>query len=360
MVLYRKYRPGKFSEVIGQEHVVQTLQGALKMGKLAHAYLFAGPRGTGKTSLARILAKTVNCERPENYDACAACSFCREVENGQALDLIEIDAASNRGIDEIRALREGTRFSSMAGKHKIYVIDECHQLTKEASNALLKTIEEPPTKTLFVLATTEPHKVSSTIISRVQRFDFKKLSTEQITAKLAFISEAEKLTVERDLLKQIAVQAEGSLRDAESNLTKLIAFQGKKIDTETARGILGLIPFERFRDFFDLVLAKKGGEAVLLVNEIYESGLDMEYFTKGLLDYARKILVVKASPVLAAKFASDFGAEQAEHTSLLAETMETKNLLHLMNTLMRVQQELKISPIPQLPLEIAIAELTSV
>ena len=154
MVFYRKYRPKTFSEVVGQEHVVQTLQGALQNNSLAHAYLFTGPRGTGKTTLARLLAKVVNCSQIKNHDACGICDFCKEVETGKSLDLIEIDAASNRGIDEIRELREGARFVSTRGKHKVYIIDECHQLTKEASNALLKTLEEPPPKTLFVLATT--------------------------------------------------------------------------------------------------------------------------------------------------------------------------------------------------------------
>ncbi|MDP3731083.1 MAG: DNA polymerase III subunit gamma/tau, partial [bacterium] len=186
MVLYRKYRPKNFAEVVGQEHVVETLQGAIQTGRLAHAYLFTGPRGTGKTSLARLLAKAVNCDRAGGQtDACAVCDSCKEVEEGRAMDLIEIDAASNRGIDDIRALREGTRFSSMnSGKYKVYVIDECHQLSKDASNALLKTLEEPPAKTIFILATTEPHKVLPTIVSRVQKFDFKKLNTDQIIFKL--------------------------------------------------------------------------------------------------------------------------------------------------------------------------------
>lgn len=358
MILYRKYRPQKFSEVIGQEHVVRTLQGALQTAKLAHAYLFCGPRGTGKTTLARILAKVINCDQPQNSDACSKCNFCLEVEEGQALDLIEIDAASNRGIDEIRALREGTRFSSMVGKYKIYVIDECHQLTKEASNALLKTLEEPPAKTLFVLATTEPHKILPTILSRVQRFDFKKLTVPQIMAKLAGIAVEEKLTIDSELLRLVALQAEGSLRDAESNLSKLVSFQGKEINEEAVRAVLGLIPFHLFRDWFNFILDKKQAEATVLVNHVYQSGLDLDHFAKGLLDYARKILVTRASPAVAKSFAVDLGLEQAGYIADLAKNMNSQDLLKVINVLMRVREEMKHSPIPQLPLELAVAELT--
>ncbi|MDO8495773.1 MAG: DNA polymerase III subunit gamma/tau [bacterium] len=360
MILYRKYRPQKFSDVVGQEHVVRTLQGALQTGKISHAYLFTGPRGTGKTTMARILAKAVNCANPKNSDACAVCDFCTEVETGRAMDLIEIDAASNRGIDEIRTLREGTRFSSMnTGKYKVYVIDECHQLTKEASNALLKTLEEPPAKTLFVLATTEAHKVLPTIISRVQRFDFKKLAVEQIMVKLASISETEKIKIEKDLLRLIALQAEGSLRDAESNFSKLIAFQGKNINEEAVKEVLGIIPFNFFRDWFGFVHQKKQAEATVLVNHIYQSGLDLDNFAKGLLDYARRILVARASPVVAASFQGDIGAEHAQAIVDLAKDLDSKRLSQVIGILMRAREEMKSSPIPQLPLELAIAELTT-
>src|SRR3989344_6921778 len=303
MVLYRKYRPKNFAEVVGQEHVVETLQGAIQTGRLSHAYLFTGPRGTGKTSLARLLAKAVNCDqsypqaRSNLADACAVCGSCKEIEEGRAMDLIEIDAASNRGIDDIRALNEGARFSSANGKHKVYVIDECHMLTKEASNALLKTLEEPPAKTLFVLATTEPHKVLPTIVSRVQKFDFKKLTADQIIFKLQRVASEEKIKITKDHLRLIARQAEGSLRDAESNLAKLIAFKGQEIDEQAIKEVLGIIPFNFYHDFFQFVQAKKGTEALGLISQLYESGLDLENFTKGLLDYARRVLVARADPL---------------------------------------------------------------
>ena len=369
MVLYRKYRPKNFAEVVGQEHVVETLQGAIKTGRLAHAYLFTGPRGTGKTSLARLLAKVVNCDQLRNpvsnletgflSDACAICQSCKEVEEGRAMDLIEIDAASNRGIDEIRALREGTRFSSMnAGKYKVYVIDECHMLTKEASNALLKTLEEPPAKTLFVLATTEPHKVLPTIVSRVQKFDFKKLTTDQIIFKLQRVASEEKIKIDKNILRLIARQTEGSLRDAESNFAKLIAFKGKEINEKDAKEVLGIIPLNFYDDFFHLVYSQKRTEALNLISQIYESGLDLENFTKGLLDYARRVLVARANPTDLNAFSAGLGEETAQKIAGLAREIDGKGVLKFISALMRAQQEIKISPIPQLPLEIAVAELT--
>lgn len=367
LTLYRKYRPKNFAEVVGQEHVVETLQGAIQTGRLAHAYLFTGPRGTGKTSLARLLAKAVNCDQSyplsngvAKWDACAVCGSCKEVEEGRAMDLIEIDAASNRGIDDIRALREGTRFSSMSsGKYKVYVIDECHQLTKEASNALLKTLEEPPPKTLFVLATTEPHKVLPTIVSRVQKFDFKKLTTSQITSKLQTIASAEKIKIDKNLLLLLARQAEGSLRDAESNFAKLIAFKGHEIDEEAIKEVLGIIPLDFYHDFFRLIQDKNKTRGVALIGQIYESGLDLDNFTKGLLDYARRVLVARADVSNLNAFSADLGEDTAQKIANLAKEMNGQSILKLISTLMRVQQEIKISPIPQLPLEIAVMELTS-
>src|SRR3989338_8038200 len=365
MVLYRKYRPKNFAEVVGQEHGVETLQGAIQTGRLAHAYLFTGPRGTGKTSLARLLAKVVNCDRSYPHarsnlaDACAVCSSCKEVEEGRAMDLIEIDAASNRGIDDIRALREGTRFSSMnAGKYKVYIIDECHQLSKEASNALLKTLEEPPAKTLFILATTEPHKVLPTIVSRVQKFDFKKLNTDQIISKLQRIALAEKIEIEKDLLRLIARQAEGSLRDAESNFAKLIAFKGQVIDEEAVKEVLGIIPLNFYYDFFKLIQAKKRPEAITLISQIYESGLDLDNFIKGLLDYSRRVLVARANPADINGFGADLGEDSSQKISGLAKEIDGKGILKLISALIRAREDLKISPIPQLPLEIAVSELT--
>jgi len=378
-VFYRKYRPKTFSEVVGQEHVVQTLQGALRTGTLAHAYLFTGPRGTGKTTIARLLAKAVNCDRnvlrstlsfsinsgneilseAPRSDACGICDFCKEIEAGKSLDLMEIDAASNRGIDEIRELREGTRFASARGKHKVYIIDECHMLTKEAFNAFLKTLEEPPPKTLFVLATTEPNKVLSTVASRTQRFDLKKLKPHQITAKLEHIAGVENIKIEKNLLNSIALQADGSLRDAESCLSKLVAFRGHNIDEKAIKEVLGFIPLENFHNFIAFLIAKDRAQAISMVNNLYESGVDLSNFTKELLAYLRKVLIAKASPATLASYYGGSNEELAQKISILASNIENQKLLEMLGLFFKAQQEMKISPIPQLPLEIAIIELTN-
>ena len=226
LVLYRKYRPQTFAEIIGQEHVVQTLTNAISSGMISHAYLFAGPRGSGKTTIARLLAKAVNCENRKGFEPCNQCSSCLEISAGRALDLIEIDAASHRGIDEMRELRDGIRFIPTKSKYKVFIIDECHQLTKEAANALLKTLEEPPGHAIFILATTEIHKMIPTIISRCQRFDFRKLTLPEIIKRLEIVSGKEKARIEKPALELIAINSGGSIRDAESLLDQVLTFSG--------------------------------------------------------------------------------------------------------------------------------------
>ncbi|MEK7519244.1 MAG: DNA polymerase III subunit gamma/tau, partial [Patescibacteria group bacterium] len=262
LVLYRKYRPQNFSEIIGQEHVVQTLKNALQKGLISHAYLFSGSRGSGKTTIARLLSKAVNCEKLKGSEPCNACSSCKEIQEGRAIDLIEIDAASHRGIDEMRELRDGIKFAPAKSKYKVFIIDEAHQLTKEAANALLKTLEEPPRHAIFILATTEIHKMIPTIISRCQRFDFRKLTIEEIIKRLELLAKKEKVNIEKAALELIALNSGGSLRDAESLLDQVLTFSGVlsgkgQIKAEDIKELLGLVEVRLVSQFCDYLVQKK-------------------------------------------------------------------------------------------------------
>jgi len=358
-VLYRKYRPQTFSEIKGQEHVIETLKGAIKLNRVAHAYLFCGPRGIGKTSIARIFAKALNCEKRINHEPCNSCSTCLAINNNQSIDIIEIDGASNRGIDDIRNIKEIAQVAASQNRYKIFIIDEVHSLTKDAFNALLKILEEPPEHVKFILATTEPHKLLDTVLSRVQRFDLKKLSHAQIIKKLEEVSEKEKVKVEKDVFRLIAVNSEGSLRDAESNFAKLIALSGNNINLEDIKDILGFIPFELYVRFMNSLINKQKEEGVKLVNELYETGVDLENFTKGFTDFTRKIIIAKASQDTMKSFQGELNSEQLAQIEKFAQSIDTKLLIKIINFLMNVRNEIKTSPIPQLPLELAVMEFTS-
>ena len=358
-MLYRKYRPQKFSEIIGQEHVVKTLQGALGSGRVGHAYLFTGSRGTGKTSLARIFAKVLNCAKKTDNEPCNDCHFCLAANQGNLLDLIEIDAASNRGIDEIRNLKDSALVAAPSGGYKVFIIDEVHMLTKDAFNALLKILEEPPTHVVFILATTEPHKILPTVLSRVQRFDFKRLNQNQISEKLKMMARKEGIKIDDDALKTIAMSADGALRDAEVALSKVQAStqSADEITAESVQEILGLASYRYYPEFVGYLLNNDRIGAMGLIQKIYISGTDLENFTGNLVEYVRNILMAKINPAVLASV-SGMNDEEMKNIAALGQSVDGQRLIKMIVSFSNARNEIKHSPVPQLPLELAVIELT--
>jgi DNA polymerase-3 subunit gamma/tau len=293
-VFYRKWRPQTLSEVVGQEPVTQTLRHAVESGKIAHAYLFCGPRGTGKTSMARILAKAVNCPNKTGGEPCNSCDMCRSISEGRALDVIEIDAASNRGIDEIRSLREKANYAPSLARYKVYIIDEVHMLTEAACNALLKTLEEPPPHVIFVLATTEAHKMIPTIISRCQRFNFHRLRQTEMMNKLQLICKKERIHIEPASLELIARAATGSLRDAENILQQMIAYYGNRIELDQIQAELGISRDSRVRQLARCVVSRDVAAGLRIINSLNSDGVDLRQFNMGLVEYLRGLLLAKS------------------------------------------------------------------
>ncbi len=290
-VLARKWRPDHFDEVVGQEHVAQTLINSIEQDRVAHSYLFCGARGVGKTSTARILAKAMNCEQGPTARPCYNCSSCDEISNGQSVDVFEIDGASNRGINEIRELRDGVRYAPSRDEYKIYIIDEVHMLTKEAFNALLKTLEEPPPHAKFIFATTEPQKIPVTILSRCQRFDFKRISQRDIVAHLEQLCEHEGLEAERSALQVIARQANGGMRDALSLLDQIISFSGQRITEKQITEILGVANRKHLFELSEAVLAGDTERALLVLDDVNRFGYDLQQFASELVTHFRDLMV---------------------------------------------------------------------
>lgn len=321
LVLARKWRPQQFQEVVGQEPVVKTLQNAIAANRLAHAYLFCGMRGTGKTTTARIFAKAINCEKGPTPKPCDACDNCREIANGSSLDVIEIDGASNRGIDQIRDLRDNVKFAPSSCRFKVYIIDEVHMLTTEAFNALLKTLEEPPEHVKFFFATTEAHKVPATILSRCQRFDLKRIKTSDIVEHIKKLAEHEKVKVEEPALFTIAVQADGSLRDAISLLDQMIAYCDGKISEKEVITAFGLIEAEKYFDVVRAVHDNNGMRLFEIVDELIRSGKDLSLFLAGLLGHLRNLLIAKTleKPDQILEVSQEQLAKVKEQTQMVAE-----------------------------------------
>jgi len=357
-VLYRKYRPHNFSEIVGRDHIKKTLKNAILMKMVSHAYLFYGQRGTGKTTIARLLAKAINCEKRKEteFEPCLKCQSCIEISKGNAMDLIEIDAASNRGIDQIRDLKEGINIVPTRSKYKVYIIDECHMLTKEASNALLKTLEEPPGHVIFVLCTTEYAKVIPTISSRCQRFEFKKINLRQIVDKLSLICKKEKVKAQIEALELISQNADGSFRDAESLLDEVINAEDKEItknEVEDILGIVGVVPISQMVDF----LAKKDKKETLEhIGKIMESGMDIENFSKKLISYLHDLLLIKINPDLLGKGEIIFTKEEIDNLKNQEKYFSESQLKNMIKKFILACQQIKLSNFPQLSIEIAAIE----
>ncbi|MBU4298690.1 DNA polymerase III subunit gamma/tau [Patescibacteria group bacterium] len=360
LVLYRKYRPQNFAEFVGQEYIIQTLINAISSGLISHAYLFSGPRGSGKTSLARLFAKAVNCQTRKDGETepCNKCSSCREITEGRSLDLIEIDAASHRGIDEVRELRDGIRFVPVKSKYKVFIFDEAHQLTKEAANALLKTLEEPPEYAIFILATTEIHKMIPTIISRCQRFNFSRLTLAEILKKLDRVARKEKIKIEKSALELIALNSQGSLRDAESLLDQVFTLLGseKEIKAEDLKDLLGLVEIGLISQFTDFLAQKKSSQAINFLNELGQKGMDLSEFAKTLLNYLRQALLLKIMGEDGKEIVSGLTREEFQKLKEQSEALKEEEIKRIINLFLEAQTKMKYSSIPQLPLELAIIE----
>jgi DNA polymerase-3 subunit gamma/tau len=354
LVLARKYRPMFFDEVVGQQHVTKTLQNAISQNRIANAYLFSGPRGVGKTTVARLLAKALNCEQGPTINPCNQCSSCIEINESRSLDVFEIDGASNRGIDEVRNLREGLRYSPNPGKHRIYIIDEVHMLTNEAFNALLKTLEEPPTRVLFIFATTEAHKVPATILSRCQRFDYKRITTRSIIEQLKSLCQQEHIEIDDESLRLIANKADGGMRDSESILDQIIAFAGMKICAQDVATLLGIINQELFFKVSDLI--KKGDVqgGIDLASQIFTEGYDFNEFLFGLAEHFRNFLVAKTTGK-----AQELDVSEIHAQRYLTERdiFEIEDLLRLIKIASDAENLIRRSNNARLHLEVAIVKM---
>jgi DNA polymerase-3 subunit gamma/tau len=354
VVTARKWRPQKFDDVVGQEHITTTLKNAIKNNRIAHAYLFTGPRGVGKTTTARILAKALNCLNPQDSEPCNECEMCNSIQTTQSLDIIEIDAASNRGIDEIRTLRDSVKYTPTKGKYKIYIIDEVHMLTKESFNAFLKTLEEPPAHTIFIFATTDIHKVPLTIISRCQRFDFRRIQLDTIKSLLSKIAEEEQIRIDDKTLTVIAKKADGALRDAESFFDQIVSFCGNDIEAIDVAKMLNLIDDEIFFAISDAVLAKDFKAVFEVTKQIYDNGWNFIDFMDGLIEHFRNIMTVVLS-----KNANQVEAAEIYKVRYLGYTdkFSEGDILRLFNFLNKAQQELRYSQNQRLKIEISLSHL---
>lgn len=354
VVTARKWRPMVFEDVVGQSHVTTTLRNAIASNRLSHAYLFSGARGVGKTTTARILAKAINCLHPKEFNPDNECELCKEITDGRSVNVFEIDGASNRGVEDVRNLRDAVRYGPAKGKYKVYIIDEVHMLTKEAFNALLKTLEEPPPYILFIFATTEVHKVPLTILSRCQRFDFRRMTIEEIVSRLRFIAGEESIAIDDDTLFIIAKKADGSMRDAQSIFDQLVSFCGDKITAKQIIQVLNIVDQELFFRTTDFIRAKDTKGILTLVEEIISHGYDLREFLNGLNEHFRNMLVVNSTGATALIEAPDVQKKRYQED---AKSFSESDLLRLITVTTQTASALRWNQQPRYMLEIGLLQM---
>jgi len=353
--LYRKWRPQSFDDVVGQEHVVRTLKNALDSGRTTHAYIFSGPRGTGKTTLARLLAKGLNCEQGPTGSWCNQCDSCVRIARGQAVDVIEIDGASNRGIDEIRDVREKVKFAPAQGRYKVYIIDEVHMLTVEAFNALLKVLEEPPRHVVFVFATTEPHKIPATIVSRCQKFDFRAFTPGEIAEQVRRIASHEGVSIDDGALRLIAGHSAGGMRDALGFLDQCIAFANGEVTESLAAQVLGVVERDRLEALAEAIAGEDLAACLRTVKSVVDSGRDLRQFASDLVQFFRDLMILRAAP--ASEGLVMLSESERSRALELAGRFSVGALLYIVEKLGKAESDMRWATTAQLPLEMALIEI---